>query len=107
VGQQQALKPSSPDLYVAALGEEGQRQAFLWICRWCDQGIWAEMDYGGRSLKSQMKRANKFGAEFVMIIGDNEIENGAVVLRNMKTKNQVRIELDKIEEKVPEAISKR
>jgi histidyl-tRNA synthetase len=54
-----------------------------------------------------MKRANKLGAEFVMIIGDNEIEEGAAVLRNMKTKDQQRIELDKIIEKVPEAIQNR
>ena len=107
VGQQHTLVPSNPDLYVAALGEESQSQAFSWICRWCDQGIWAEMDYGNRSLKSQMKRANKLGADFVMIIGENEIKEGAVVLRNMKTKNQLRIELDKIEEKVSEAIRKR
>jgi histidyl-tRNA synthetase len=105
VGQQRTAAPSNPDLYVAALGEEGQKQAFLWSCRWCEQGIRAEMDFGDRSLKSQMKRANKMGAEFVMIIGDNEIKDGAAVLRNMKTKNQVRIEIDKIEEKVPEALN--
>ena len=42
---------------------------------------------------------------FFFRIGDNEIKDGAAVLRNMKTKNQVRIEIDKIEEKVPEALN--
>ena len=104
VAQQERGHLKTPDLYVAALGRAGQRQAFLWICRWCDQGLWVEMDYGDRSLKSQMKRADKLGADFVMIIGDNEIKEGAAVLRNMKTKKQVRIELDEILEKVPENV---
>ncbi len=106
VAQQERGHLKTPDLYVAALGRAGQRQAFLWICRWCDQGLWVEMDYGDRSLKSQMKRADKLGADFVMIIGDNEIKEGAAVLRNMKTKKQVRIELDEILEKVPENVQR-
>jgi histidyl-tRNA synthetase len=106
VGQQAQWHLKAPDLYVAALGKEGQRQAFLWICRWCDQGFRAEMDFGDRSLKSQMKRADKLGADYVMIIGDNELKEGAAVLRNMKTKKQVRIELDDILEKVPDNVQK-
>jgi len=106
VAQQERGHLKTPDLYVAALGRAGQKQAFLWICRWCDQGLWVEMDYGDRSLKSQMKRADKLGADFVMIIGDNEIKEGAAVLRNMKTKKQVRIELGEILEKVPENVQR-
>jgi len=104
VGQQKRLQPKSPDLFVAALGEEGQRLAFLWSNRWNEQGLWTEMDFGAKSLKSQMKRADKLDANFVMIIGDNEIKDGAAVLRNMKTKKQVRIELEKIVESVRETI---
>jgi histidyl-tRNA synthetase len=104
VGQQKRLQSKSPDLFVAALGEEGQKLAFLWSNRWSEQGLWTEMDFGAKSLKSQMKRADKLDANFVMIIGDNEIKDGAAVLRNMKTKKQVRIELEKIVESVRETI---
>ena len=92
---------------MAALGEEGQRRAFLWLNRWNEKGLKAEMDFGDRSLKSQMKRAGKLGADYVMILGENEIQDGAAVLRNMKTKQQERIELEDIEEKVLETIWKR
>ena len=62
------------------------------------------MDFGGRSLKSQMKRADKLGAAYVMIIGDNELAEGVVILRNMKTKEQVRIAVEEVIEKVREII---
>jgi histidyl-tRNA synthetase len=63
------------------------------------------MDFGGRSLKSQMKRADKLGAAYAMIIGDNELSEGVVILRNMKTKEQVRIAVEEVVEKVGEIIS--
>lgn len=106
VGQQERSQPKSPDLFVAALGAEGQKLAFLWSTRWSELGLWTEMDFGDRSLKSQMKRADKLNANFVMIIGDNEIKESAAVLRNMKTKKQDRIEFDKIMESVPKTINK-
>jgi histidyl-tRNA synthetase len=62
------------------------------------------MDFGGRSLKSQMKRADKLGAAYVMIIGDNELAEGVVILRNMKTREQVRIAVEEVVEKVGEIV---
>lgn len=104
VGQQKTAAEKPPILFAAALGDEGQQQAFQWVSRWCDQGLWAEMDFGGRSLKSQMKRADKLGAAYVMIIGDNELAEGVVILRNMKTKEQVRIAVEEVVEKASEII---
>jgi histidyl-tRNA synthetase len=105
VGQKKAAAATPPILFAAALGDEGQQQAFQWVSRWCEQGLRAEMDFGGRSLKSQMKRADKLGAAHVMIIGDNELSEGVVILRNMKTKEQVRIAVEEVVEKVGEIIS--
>jgi len=105
VGQKKAAAGKPPILFAAALGDEGQQQAFQWVSRWCDQGLRAEMDFGGRSLKSQMKRADKLGAAYVMIIGDNELAEGVVILRNMKTREQVRIAVEEVVEKVGEIIS--
>jgi histidyl-tRNA synthetase len=107
VGQKEKSPPQSPELYVAALGDEGQRLAFLWVCRWCDQGLWVEMDFADRSLKSQMKRADKLGATYVMILGDDEIKQKAAVLRNMKTKDQEPIPFDDILQKVQQTLGKR
>ncbi len=105
VGQKKTAAGKPPTLFAAALGDEGQQQAFQWVSRWCDQGLRAEMDFGGRSLKSQMKRADKLGAAYVMIIGDNELSEGVVILRNMKTKEQVRIAVEDVVKKVGEIIS--
>ncbi|MFY9705967.1 MAG: histidine--tRNA ligase [Desulfobacterales bacterium] len=105
VGQKKTVAEKPPTLFAAALGDEGQQRAFQWVSRWCDQGLRAEMDFGGRSLKSQMKRADKLGAAYVMIIGDNELSEGVVILRNMKTKEQVRIAVEEVVEKVGAIIS--
>jgi histidyl-tRNA synthetase len=56
------------------------------------------MDFSDRSLKSQMKRADRLGATYVLIIGNKELEQGAVVFRNMRTKEQESIGIDGIVE---------
>jgi len=46
------------------------------------------MDYSGRSLKAQMKQANRINSRFTLIIGDNELAAGEAPLRNMTTQEQ-------------------
>ena len=48
----------------------------------------------GRSLRAQMKYADKIGARFTMVIGDNELENGEAVLKNMRTGEKITMKLD-------------
>ena len=91
-----AMPIQKPDLFVAALGAESQTLAFDWLCKLGAQGIRVEMDFGGKSLKSQMKRADRLGAPRVMILGDNELKEGAAVLRNMKNKEQTSVPLENI-----------
>jgi histidyl-tRNA synthetase len=52
------------------------------------------MDYEGRSMKSQMKRADKLGARFVAILGDDEMAKGAWTLRDMRGSSQDPVPLD-------------
>ncbi len=89
-----------PDLFLAALGQESQDRAFQWICRFGSQGILAEMDFEDKSLKSQMKRADKLGAAYVLIVGQKELDEGAVILRNMVSKEQVLIPIKEIVDRV-------
>jgi len=89
-----------PDLFLAALGEKSQFMAFEWKCALGLEGISAEMDFADHSLKSQMKRANKLDVPYVLLVGDNEIEEGAVTLRNMETKEQVPIPIDSVVENI-------
>jgi histidyl-tRNA synthetase len=93
-----------PDLFVAALGEESITTAFDWICKLNLAGIKAEMDFGGKSLKRLMRQADKLDAEYVLIVGERELEEGAAILRNMKTKDQSTIPINSIVEKVKEKI---
>jgi histidyl-tRNA synthetase len=85
-----------PDIFVAALGDKSQSLAFEWICQLGLTGISAEMDFSDKSLKSQMKRADRLGASYVLILGDKELDEGTVILRNMATKEQVSIGLENL-----------
>jgi histidyl-tRNA synthetase len=85
-----------PDLFIAALGPAGQGIAFDWICELGSLGVRAEMDFTGKSLKSQMKQADRLGAAHVLILGDNEIARGKVLLRNMTSKSQESIPMEGI-----------
>ncbi len=84
----------TPTLYVAALGESAQVKGLEITERLRRAGKICECDIVGRSLKAQMKYANKIGAEYALIIGDSEIEAGRAQLRNMKDGTQTEVELD-------------
>jgi histidyl-tRNA synthetase len=88
---------SHPDIFIAALGEEAQEIGFKLCNQLRMEGIQSDMDYTGKSLKSQMKRADKLGCRFTMIIGENEIAGKQAVLRNMKESKQALVGLDQIE----------
>jgi histidyl-tRNA synthetase len=64
------------------------------------KGIRVEMDYDGRSLKSQMKRANRLNSAFALILGEREIEENRALLRNMHASTQEEIALDQLEETI-------
>ena len=89
-----------PDVFIAALGQKGRLMAFEWNCALCLKGVKAEMDFEDKSLKSQMKQANRMGSAHVLIVGDNEIDEGKVILRDMKTKDQVSIPIENVVENI-------
>jgi histidyl-tRNA synthetase len=83
-----------PNLFIAALGEGAQLKAFELAHQLHLEGIKAEIDYEGRSLKAQMRRADKLGARYVLILGEEELKSGRATLRNMEEKVQDEIGLD-------------
>jgi histidyl-tRNA synthetase len=93
-----------PDVFVAALGEKSQSLAFEWICLLGLNGIKAEMDFSDKSLKSQMKRADRLGSSYVLILGDKELEEKAATLRNMATKEQKSVALDDVIESIKQIL---
>jgi len=96
---QMELSPA-PTLFVAALGNAAQQYAFRLCNRLRLRGIQAEMDYGGKSLKSQMKKADKLNSRYTLILGDREIETGQGELRDMRSSSQQSLPLDRMEEHI-------
>jgi len=89
-----------PDVFIAALGDEAQKIAFSLCNRLRMRGVRTDMDYAGKSLKSQMKRADKLNCLYTLILGDKEINENSVELRDMKSGTQMTSGLDPIEETI-------
>lgn len=83
-----------PDLFMAALGEPAQEKAFSLMCDLQRRGIAVEIDYEGKSLKSQMRRSDKFKSRFTLIVGEDELARRIAVLKNMDAGTQTEIPLD-------------
>ena len=84
----------SIDVYIGSFGEETQIMAAKLVEGLRKEHIQAEMDLLGRSVKAQMKYANKIGARYAIIIGDSEMASGKVNVKNMNTKDQTEISFD-------------
>lgn len=78
-------------LFVATIGEAAKKAGFDLVTRARGLGISADLDFLGKSLKAQLKAADRLGAEYVYIIGDDEIAKKSAVLKNMRTAEQKEI----------------
>ena len=87
-------EPSRPDLFIVAMGEKATLKAVEIAKDMRDEGFSVVYDLNGRSLRAQMKYADKLGAKFNVVIGDNEVENKVVSLKDMATGESSEINLD-------------
>jgi len=87
-GDQAAHAAWGMDVYVIAMKEEYQPQAFLLLQQLRDSGIAADMSFSGGSVKSQMGRADKANARFALIIGDQEFNDKTLTVKNMQKSTQ-------------------
>ena len=94
-------KPNT-ELFIASMGEDAERYAQTLVYRLRRAGICAEKDCCGRSLKAQMKYADKIGAKYTVVLGRNELETGRAALKEMKTGESQEIHLDELENKLKE-----
>ena len=78
-------QPKRCDIYIAPLGKEATGKANKMVMDLIEEGFAAQTDMVGRSLKAQMKYADKIGAKFTVVLGENEIQTGRVMLKNMQT----------------------
>ena len=97
--ENQGLLPddnSNVKLYIANIGENADMFAQKLVNELRSEGVSAEKDLMSRSLKAQMKYADKIGAEYTAVIGDDEISAGKITLKNMKTGEQQEVEINKL-----------
>lgn len=90
--------PEYTDLYVAALGESASVKANGLCFNLRAQGFRSETDLVGRSLKAQMKYANKINAKYTLIIGDGELESEVAQIRNMQNGEQYQVNINNFSE---------
>lgn len=89
-------KEKTPKLYIAPMGKDAKMKALSIVSKLRKDGIYAECDISQRSLKAQMKYADKIGAEYTLILGDSELESGKAQLKNMTNSTQEEISIDNI-----------
>lgn len=84
------------ELYVGILGNEAKAPAFKLVQELRHAGVIVETDYMDRSVKAQMKYANKLGAKYTVIIGLDEINNNKAKVKNMETGEQMELDLNEL-----------
>ena len=95
--EKETNQPAGPSVYVVWVGTPARDWAFGVVNRLRRQGLVVEMEGEAKSLKSQMRRADKLKARSVLIVGDDELQKGRAVLRDMASKQQAEIAFDNIE----------
>jgi len=88
--------PEGPDIFIGFIGESAEQLAESIALKLRAAGISCDKDIMGRSVKAQMKYANKINSRFVVILGDSEVESGKVELKNMQTGETKDIHIDTI-----------
>lgn len=81
------------DIYIAPIGDAASKKALELTAEFRSMGFWAETDLMNRSVKAQMKYANKIGAEYALVLGEREVEEGAASLKKMESGETVELKL--------------
>ncbi len=85
--------PDTCELYIASVGDDARKEAFRLVQKMRECAVEAACDEMDRSLGAQMKYAGKIGAQFTLVLGDDELASGKGVVKNMKTGEKKKIDL--------------
>jgi histidyl-tRNA synthetase len=86
--------PAKPTCFFASVGEKAKNYLIPILKAFAAEGLTVRYSYENKSLKAQMRSADNVKADFVLMLGDEEIEKGIVIIRNMKDKKQYELPLD-------------
>jgi len=87
---------SEPAVYIVGMDDESRQWAFMKAMELRRAGIPTEIDYAARSVKAQMREANKLGARFVVLAGDSEMQDAAAQVKDMREGTQESVEFDRL-----------
>ncbi|MGM0602365.1 MAG: histidine--tRNA ligase [Bacillota bacterium] len=92
------------DLYITVIGENAKKEAFKLNDILRNTGFKTDIDYLDRSVRSQMKSADRMNADYTIIIGEDELESDSATIRNMKTGNERSIKLSSLIEEMKQLV---
>jgi histidyl-tRNA synthetase len=87
----------TPKVFIATLGKDAEIEGIKIAERLRKKGLWIEVNYGGASLKSQLRKADRLNSEIALIIGENELKKGKIQWKNLKNTTSGEIEIKDIE----------
>lgn len=88
------------DIFMAIAGQGMEERAFMLMASLRDKGLLCDMDYEGRSLKAQLKKAERLNARFVVILGEEEFKSNKVILRDMDKRSQDPVDISEVATKL-------
>ena len=105
--KQKVAVPANPShaVFIAYLGQDAKDVAMKLASHLRNSGLSVALTFGDRSLKAQLKQANSTGVPRAVIIGDDEVRSGAVMLRDMDKGEQEMIPLDKVAEVLSQVVA--
>lgn len=93
-------EPPKPQVFVSYVGAEARLVAFQWVQHLRSAGIAAEIDHTNRSLKAQMRLADRSGARYALLLGADELTRGTATIRDLKEKTQQEVTLEQLLKKL-------
>ena len=93
------------DVYLIGLGEQAERETARLLFELRAAGLQADRDYQGRKIKAQMKSADRMQARFAAILGEDELAQGVITLKNLASSEQETVELGTLAEKLKAALA--
>ncbi len=90
--------PDVPDLFIVALGQESKNVGFQLLHQLRSENIQTEMDFNTKKVGKSLQYANDIGAKFVVVIGDQELANEEIEIKEMATGNKSKISIDAIKD---------
>jgi histidyl-tRNA synthetase len=90
------LKIPVPKVFIATIGAPAEKEGLILAERLREKGLWVEISYAGSSLRSQLRKADKLSASYVLIIGDDEISSGTLKWKRLSDGSQGEIPINEV-----------